>query len=211
MDSSSDNAGKGYVPNTKLQTTREAVADDNHMEAGAIRPSQDAQEQHRLRPDPEPKEEPKPNLHSKPCMLCQTPRDVLIRCQIDNTAKWYLICTGKCWQSVSGGKVEGSLDHPHYKYGGMWKNKHEVASAKIKGKAKEKNSRGAYIKSPEHRRWGHNTKGKNRKDKIDIFDAGTVQDNSRSESDDGDFDHESIIDERAEAFETTLDTQKSIK
>ena len=60
--------------------------------------------------------------YSKPCDICQTPKDVLIRCQIDETAKWHFVCTGKCWREVSGGKVDGDETHPKYRYGGMWKN-----------------------------------------------------------------------------------------
>lgn len=77
--------------------------------------------------------------HSKPCSLCSRRRDVLIRCQIDHTPKWNFICTGKCWNEVGGGKVDGDGSNTFYRYGGMWKNKHEFVSAKIKGKAKEKN------------------------------------------------------------------------
>ncbi|TGO19909.1 hypothetical protein BTUL_0002g01580 [Botrytis tulipae] len=80
-----------------------------------------------------------PSPHSKPCTICHTPRDVLIRCQIDDTKKWHFVCTGKCWKDVSGGKVDGDGKHPEYRYGGMWKNKHEAVSAKIKGKAKDRN------------------------------------------------------------------------
>jgi hypothetical protein len=70
--------------------------------------------------------------HSKPCSLCATRRDVLIRCQIDESGKWHLICTGKCWKDVSGGVVDGdgAEEHKFYHYGGMWKNKHEAVSAK---------------------------------------------------------------------------------
>lgn len=82
-----------------------------------------------------------PSPHSKPCTICHTPRDVLIRCQIDESKKWHFVCTGKCWKDVSGGKVDGDATHPEYRYGGMWKNKHEAVSAKIKGKAKDRNRR----------------------------------------------------------------------
>jgi hypothetical protein len=70
--------------------------------------------------------------HSKPCSLCATRRDVLIRCQIDGSGKWYFVCTGKCWKDVSGGVVDGdgAEEHKFYRYGGMWKNKHEAVSAK---------------------------------------------------------------------------------
>ncbi|KAH9845866.1 Mediator of RNA polymerase II transcription subunit 14 [Teratosphaeria destructans] len=71
--------------------------------------------------------------HRKPCTLCQTPRDVLVRCQIDETSKWHMVCPGSCWKQVSGGVVDGDKaeEHRSYKYGGMWKNKHEAVSAKM--------------------------------------------------------------------------------
>lgn len=49
--------------------------------------------------------------------------------------------------------MDGDKEHPHYRYGGMWKNKHAYVSAKIKGKAKEdnKNTWGG-MKSMYHRR-----------------------------------------------------------
>lgn len=70
--------------------------------------------------------------HRKPCTLCATPRDVLVRCQIDDTGKWHFVCPGKCWKEVSGGVVDGDKSEAHrwYRYGGMWKNKHEAVSAK---------------------------------------------------------------------------------
>lgn len=38
--------------------------------------------------------------------------------------------------------MDGDETHPLYRYGGMWKNKHEGVSAKIKGRAKVRNKRG---------------------------------------------------------------------
>jgi hypothetical protein len=106
----------------------------------------------------DPKLEPSP--HSKPCSLCGRRRDVLIRCQIDSTKKWHFICTGKCWKQVSGGSIEGDADHREYKYGGMWKNKHEYVSAKIKGKAKAENKPkyGTHGPHRRHRKLGKNVK-----------------------------------------------------
>lgn len=49
-----------------------------------------------------------PADHRKPCTLCHTPRDVLVRCQIDSTRKWHFVCPGACWRSVSGGVVDGN-------------------------------------------------------------------------------------------------------
>lgn len=70
--------------------------------------------------------------YRKPCTICSTPRDVLVRCQIDETNKWHFVCPGKCWKEVSGGVIDGdkSEEHQYYRYGGMWKNKHEAVSAK---------------------------------------------------------------------------------
>ena len=45
------------------------------------------------------------------------------------------MCPGKCWTQVSGGSIDGDAHHPYYRYGGMWKNKHEAVSAKKKKKS----------------------------------------------------------------------------
>jgi hypothetical protein len=104
-------------------------------------------------PEPTPQEELSP--FSKPCDICQRRRDVLIRCQTDDTGKWRFVCTGKCWIEVSGGNKDGDRSHPFYKYGGTWKNKHEYVSGKIKGKAKAKGQElSGGFKGP-HRRHGH--------------------------------------------------------
>ncbi|GMH66063.1 hypothetical protein TrRE_jg2498 [Triparma retinervis] len=67
-----------------------------------------------------------PSLFSKPCTLCETPSDTLIRCTIDQTKKWEMVC-GKCWKGVSGGVTDGDADHPHYNYGGLWKNRYAAS------------------------------------------------------------------------------------
>ena len=60
----------------------------------------------------------------KACTLpdCGTPSDLLVRCQVDASGKWHMVC-GKCWKRVSGGVTDGSPDHPYYRYGGLWKNR----------------------------------------------------------------------------------------
>ncbi|KAL7007881.1 hypothetical protein EMMF5_002528 [Cystobasidiomycetes sp. EMM_F5] len=73
---------------------------------------------------------PSHSKYSKPCDLCNNPKDVLVRCQIDKDGRWHFVCTGKCWREVSGGAIDGTPDHPYYRYGGMWKNKHDAVSAK---------------------------------------------------------------------------------
>ena len=125
-------------------------------------------------PEQDPKLEPSP--HSKPCSLCGRRRDVLIRCQIDSTKKWHFICTGKCWKQVSGGRIEGDADHREYKYGGMWKNKHEYVSAKIKGKAKAENKPRFGTQGPHrrHKKLGKNVKKEEGgKVRIGIDDGGS--------------------------------------
>lgn len=71
-----------------------------------------------------------PSAYQKACDLCQVPKDVLVRCRIDESLHWYFVCTGKCWKEVSGGIVDGSAEKPYYVYGGMWKNKHAGVSAR---------------------------------------------------------------------------------
>lgn len=72
-------------------------------------------------------EEVDPNHGRKPCDLCDKLCDLLIRCQIDESGRWYMVCGGKCWRDVSGGVVDGDAHHPHYRYGGLWKNLHKSA------------------------------------------------------------------------------------
>lgn len=62
------------------------------------------------------------DMAPKECTLCHTLRQVLVRCQIDETQQWHFVCPGKCWKSVSGGVedakgLEGQ--YPYYRYGGM--------------------------------------------------------------------------------------------
>lgn len=63
-----------------------------------------------------------PSVGRKSCDLCEKPVDLLIRCTIDQSGEWKMVC-GKCWHTVSGGVVDGSDKHPHYRYGGLWKNR----------------------------------------------------------------------------------------
>ena len=77
-----------------------------------------------------------PSAHRKPCSICHTPSDVLVSCRIDDTPLWHFVCPKKCWKDVSGGVVDGDSEHPYYKYGGMWKNKHAGVSAKKPNKSK---------------------------------------------------------------------------
>ena len=70
-----------------------------------------------------------PSSYRKQCDLCQVPKDVLVRCRIDETLEWHFVCTSRCWKQVSGGEIDGP-DKPYYVYGGMWKNKRAGVSAK---------------------------------------------------------------------------------
>jgi hypothetical protein len=42
--------------------------------------------------------------------------------QTDGTQQWRMVC-GRCWRTVSGGVADGDAQHPHYRYGGLWKNR----------------------------------------------------------------------------------------
>jgi hypothetical protein len=63
-----------------------------------------------------------PSHGQKDCDACGKSVDLLIRCTIDSTQAWNMVC-GKCWKDVSGGVADGDASHPHYRYGGLWKNR----------------------------------------------------------------------------------------
>lgn len=81
-----------------------------------------------------------PSYGQKPCDRCGRLSDVLVRCTVDETRKWKLICPGHCWPKASGGIIDGDESRfPHYKYGGMWKNFHkDGVSAKMPRSAKRR-------------------------------------------------------------------------
>lgn len=58
----------------------------------------------------------------KRCTLCSNSVNLLIRCTYDVSGVWGMVCC-KCWKNVSGGVVDGDVAHPHYRYGGLWKNR----------------------------------------------------------------------------------------
>jgi hypothetical protein len=64
---------------------------------------------------------------NKRCDKCGESRSMLVRCQIDETKAWKMICVKGCWKSVSGGATDGTPEFPHYKYGGVWKNRRKVS------------------------------------------------------------------------------------
>jgi hypothetical protein len=52
----------------------------------------------------------------------------LIRCLYEEgQTDWKLVC-GSCWKTCSGGVVDGDENHPHYRYGGLWKNRRRQQS-----------------------------------------------------------------------------------
>ena len=87
-----------------------------------------------------PKRKNSPSSYQKPCDLCHTPHDVLVRCRIDETMEWKFVCTSKCWRQVSGGEIDGP-DFPYYQYGGMWKNKHAYVSARKPKRSRQQMTR----------------------------------------------------------------------
>jgi len=64
----------------------------------------------------------------KPCDVCSKRVDLLVRCMNDDSGKWRMLC-GRCWKCASGGVPDGDAEHPHYRYGGLWKNRAATASA----------------------------------------------------------------------------------
>ena len=59
----------------------------------------------------------------KQCDMCGKSVYLLIRCMYEEgQVDWKMVC-GKCWNTASGGVVDGDSSHPHYRYGGLWKNR----------------------------------------------------------------------------------------
>jgi len=71
----------------------------------------------------------------KPCDICQRQVDLLIRCTVDQSQEWKMLC-GRCWKDASGGIPDGDEDHPHYRYGGLWKNRSAQVTMPKFGKKK---------------------------------------------------------------------------
>lgn len=64
-----------------------------------------------------------PTAGQKQCDMCSKSVDLLIRCMYEEgQTDWKMVC-GKCWKVASGGVVDGDDHHPHYRYGGLWKNR----------------------------------------------------------------------------------------
>ncbi|CAJ1896196.1 unnamed protein product [Cylindrotheca closterium] len=64
-----------------------------------------------------------PTAGQKTCDMCGKSVNLLIRCMYEpGQADWKMVC-GKCWKIASGGVVDGDKAHPHYRYGGLWKNR----------------------------------------------------------------------------------------
>jgi hypothetical protein len=73
-----------------------------------------------------------PDIGRKSCDICSKEVDMLIRCTIDETQQYKMIC-GKCWPLISGGIPDGnSITHPYYNYGGLWKNRNASSSNIVK-------------------------------------------------------------------------------
>lgn len=71
-----------------------------------------------------------PSQYRKPCDVCTKNVDLLIRCTVDETLQYKMVC-GNCWKDVSGGVVDGDVKHPYYNYGGLWKNRYAKLKKRI--------------------------------------------------------------------------------
>lgn len=64
-----------------------------------------------------------PTAGQKTCDMCGKSANLLIRCMYEEgQTDWKMVC-GMCWKIASGGVVDGDKNHPHYRYGGLWKNR----------------------------------------------------------------------------------------
>ncbi len=66
-----------------------------------------------------------PEAGRKCCETCGKSVDLLVRCQVDESRRWFMVC-GACWGVHSGGVPDGDAAHPFYRYGGVWKNLHKM-------------------------------------------------------------------------------------
>ena len=109
-----DDAGAAHVP---LSDESSSVADDPKATRKAARKAAKAVKR-AVREGRAP-----PGVGRKDCTLCSRSVDLLVRCQVDESRRWHMVC-GRCWQTddVAGGVVDGSGANPHYRYGGLWKN-----------------------------------------------------------------------------------------
>jgi hypothetical protein len=86
----------------------------------------------------------------KACKLCDKNVDLLIRCTVDETQQFKMVC-GKCWPSVSGGVPDGvSATHPHYRYGGLWKNRNADLKKKVGSGSVSSNKTAAMTANGSH-------------------------------------------------------------
>eukprot|EP00747_Dinoflagellata_sp_TGD_P166085 gnl/TRDRNA2_/TRDRNA2_188338_c0_seq1.p1 gnl/TRDRNA2_/TRDRNA2_188338_c0~~gnl/TRDRNA2_/TRDRNA2_188338_c0_seq1.p1 ORF type:complete len:217 (+),score=50.18 gnl/TRDRNA2_/TRDRNA2_188338_c0_seq1:299-949(+) len=92
----------------------EAAAGDGNATRRARRQAMKAERRDRRARSPADKR--------KPCDLCRRPSDLLVRCTVDASQQWRMVC-GRCWKVASGGVPDGDAEHPHYRYGGLWKNR----------------------------------------------------------------------------------------
>mmetsp|Transcript_3531 Transcript_3531/g.8424 ORF Transcript_3531/g.8424 Transcript_3531/m.8424 type:complete len:230 (+) Transcript_3531:467-1156(+) len=84
----------------------------------------------------------------KACDLCGKRVDLLIRCTVDETQQFKMVC-GKCWPSVSGGVPDGvSQTHPHYRYGGLWKNRNADLKKRVGSGGSSRKKANANNKKP---------------------------------------------------------------
>ena len=87
-----------------------------------------------------------PELGRKPCDLCHKDVDLLVRCTVDESKQFKMVC-GKCWPLVSGGVPDGSSQFPHYTYGGLWKNRNANLKKRVGSGPKKSSSSATGVSS----------------------------------------------------------------
>lgn len=101
----------------------EAVEDDTPLDAKAARKAA----KKALKAQRRARREGMDTGGQKVCDLCARSVDLLVRCRIDSSKAWRMVC-GRCWKTpeVAGGVVDGDGQNAHYRYGGLWKNLHRT-------------------------------------------------------------------------------------
>lgn len=126
---STDDIVMSEMEGDERQPLSDQICSDDAVENGPVDPVLDAKarrkaEKKRKKAERRAQREGRgdPSAGQKQCTICGKSVDLLIRCQIDESQTWHMSC-GKCWNDVSGGVVDGDDSHPHYRYGGLWKNR----------------------------------------------------------------------------------------
>ncbi|KAG7356217.1 zinc finger type ZPR1 domain containing protein [Nitzschia inconspicua] len=113
----------GLLSADSEQYSREHLSDPDDIRQAERKARKDAKKAKKAERRAQRQGNGDPDTGKKTCDLCSKHVNVLIRClHEEGQTDWSMVC-GKCWNKVSGGVPDGDANHPHYRYGGLWKNR----------------------------------------------------------------------------------------